>query len=280
MKKILSLILASVLVLSLAACSSTSGNSSSTGSQSSESSSGSSQEEANFEDELGNPGTIRVGISPDYKPFEYYDEAGNITGFDYEMVNELMKYIGTEEEPYPVEFIPMDFSTIISAVNTGTVDIGVAAFTYDPARDCSFSEPYYDSSQVIIVNKTNGIEKEEDLAGASMAAGMGTSGAGVVESLAEKYEGIKLVHPGDYTVMFESLKAGAISAVVCDKAVGMSYVEANPDVYVALEGEYDVQEMSVITAKKSTALMETINKAIEKFLESEEKQALVEKYDL
>ena len=113
-----------------------------------------------------------------------------------------------------------------------------------------------------------------------MAAGMGTSGAGVVEELAKKYDGIKLVHPGDYTVMFESLKAGAIGAVVCDEAVGMSYVNSNPDTFVALEGKYDVQEMSIITSKKSTALMEKLNEAIAKFLESDEKQQLQDKYGL
>ena len=261
MKKLLALIMAMVFTLSLVGCSS-------------------SENMEDFEKELGDPGTIRVGISPEYKPFEYYDDNGNITGFDYDMVNELMKYIGTEDEPYKVEFIAMDFSTIISSVNSSTVDIGVAAFTYDPERDCSFSDPYYDSSQVIIVNKNNGVETEADLAGQSMAAGMGTSGAGVVEELAKKYDGIKLVHPGDYTVMFESLKAGAIGAVVCDEAVGMSYVNSNPDTFVALEGKYDVQEMSIITSKKSTALMEKLNEAIAKFLESDEKQQLQDKYGL
>ena len=113
MKKLLALIMAMVFTLSLVGCSS-------------------SENMEDFEKELGDPGTIRVGISPDYKPFEYYDDNGNITGFDYDMVNELMKYIGTEDEPYKVEFIAMDFSTIISSVNSSTVDIGVAAFTYDP----------------------------------------------------------------------------------------------------------------------------------------------------
>lgn len=261
MKKAVAIIMSLLCMISLAGCSN----------------SGSLE---GFEKELGDPGTIRVGISPDYKPFEYYDESGNITGFDHDMVNELMKYIGTEDEPYAVEFIPMDFSTIISSVNTGAVDIGVSAFTYDPERDCLFSEPYYDSAQVIIVNKNNGIESEADLAGQSMAAGMATSGAGVVEELASKYEGIELVHPGDYTVMFESLKAGAIGAVVCDKAVGMSYVDADPDTFMALEGEYDIQEMSIITAKSNTALMDKINEAVGKFIESDEKQALQEKYGI
>ena len=75
-KKLLALVLVTVMsVCALTAC-------------------GSSKEEpATWEDQLGNKGTIRVGISPNYPPYDFYDEAGNIVGYDADFAAYLEEYL-------------------------------------------------------------------------------------------------------------------------------------------------------------------------------------------
>ncbi len=260
MKKIFAIALSALMLLSFAACA---------------------PEQADdaqpFEAQLGNPGTIRVGISPDYPPFDFYDENNEVAGFDVDMANALMSYIGTEESPYAIEFVPLSFDTIISSLDTGVVDVGISGFTYDPERQVLFSDPYLISAQRIVVNTASGIASEADLAGATMAAGLGTVGAGVIETLQGSYDGIELTNPGDYQVMFEALQTGSVDAVVCDEAVAQNYVDNNDNLMV-LEGSYEAQDMSVIIKEGNTELLTVFNDAIAKFVDSDLYMTLKEEY--
>ena len=111
-----------------------------------------SKETATWEDQLGTAGKIRVGMSADYPPFESYgvDADGNLTdevvGFDPVVAEYIGDYLGME-----VEIVPMAFETIISAVNGGTVDLGIACFSYREDRDVLFSDTYYTSCQAVMV---------------------------------------------------------------------------------------------------------------------------------
>ena len=83
---------------------------------------------------------ITVGTSADFKPFEYYDENGELTGFDID----LMKYIG-EKIGFDIEFVNMSFDKLIPAVVSGEVDCIISAITATDERKTiiDFSEPYF-----------------------------------------------------------------------------------------------------------------------------------------
>ena len=86
-----------------------------------------------FADSIDRPmqkAKIKVGTSADYKPFEYYDENGELTGFDID----LMKYIG-EKIGFDIEFVNMSFDMLIPAVVSGEVDCAVSAITFTEERD-------------------------------------------------------------------------------------------------------------------------------------------------
>ena len=152
-----------------------------------------------LDDQVLKAGTLVVGISADYPPFESLDTSNNLVGYDVDMANSLASKIKTEDgKTYVVDFVQMDFSTIISALQTGQVDIGVAAFSYDPARQCLFTSPYYLSAQVIVVQKDSGINSLNDLNGKTVAAGDGTVGY----EAASQIPGVTMVSPGDYLQQF------------------------------------------------------------------------------
>ncbi len=266
MKKVLSLITALALACSLVACGGKDDSSTVEGNA--------------WEQELATPGVIKVGISPDYPPYEFYDEENNIAGFDVDMANELAVYIGGENGAYTIEFVPMDFDNIISALNAGTIDVGISCFTEDPERECMFTVPYLESSQVVVVAVDANITTVEDLAGTTITAGANTTGEGVAQALAAEY-GIEVSTPtgAGYPMLFQNLSAGAVSAVVCDKAVGESFVMNNPDVFVILEGEYgDVEKTCVIVKKGNDNLYAVVNDAVIAFNESAKKADLVGQY--
>ena len=73
---------------------------------------------------------IKVAISADFKPFEYYDENGKLTGFDID----LMNYIG-EKIGFDIEFVDMSFDKLIPAVVHEEVACAISAITVTEERD-------------------------------------------------------------------------------------------------------------------------------------------------
>jgi polar amino acid transport system substrate-binding protein len=47
---------------------------------------------------------LRVGTSPDFLPFEYIDEAGNIVGIDIDLIKAIASKLGYEDEIVQMQF--------------------------------------------------------------------------------------------------------------------------------------------------------------------------------
>lgn len=97
-----------------------------------------------------------IGTGVAYLPFEMKDKDGNFVGYDIDMGNAIGKALGVE-----VEFKQMKFSGLIPALQTGDIDMAIAAMTIrgDRALSVSFSDPYYSTGQIIMVPKADNVTK-------------------------------------------------------------------------------------------------------------------------
>lgn len=213
---------------------------------------------------------LRAGTSPDYPPFESLDESGNLIGFDIELMEAVAEIMGVE-----VDYVQLDFSVIISALNSGQVDIGLSGFTYSPDRDVLFSEPYYMSAQAVVVRSASEITSLDELADKRLAAGLGTTGEAAA---VEAYPDAEMVYPDDYLVGFEMLRSGQTDAVIADLGVAQNY--AQQDDFRMLDEYLQSEEMSIIVKKGNQDLMDRIDDAIIQFKATEEYDALLEKWEL
>ena len=164
LKKITAALLAAMMALSLTACSG--------GDEKQESYTGKA-----YESEILTPGEIVVGVSADYPPYESLNPStGELEGFDIDMTETLATYMGAEGKEVKVVWKQMEFSTIITALQSGQIDLGVAAFTYDPERECLFSDPYLESKQVVVLPAGSTITSFDEFDGLTVGAGLGTTG--------------------------------------------------------------------------------------------------------
>lgn len=222
--------------------------------------------------ELQTPGKILVGTSPDYPPYESYD-GDKIVGFDIDALEEIAAIL-SEDAKVTLEWVPMDFDPIISALQVGQIDIGVSCFTYSPDRDVLFSTPYLKSAQVVAVQAGSNIKTLADLEGKKIGAGAGTTG----EAAAKEIKDTTVSSLGDYLVMFETLRNGGLDAVVCDEAVGANYA-TQADFELLSEKLID-EEVSVIIKKGNDEMLAAFNAAIEKFMTSPKYAELKAKWGL
>ncbi|MDO4685338.1 MAG: ABC transporter substrate-binding protein [Corynebacterium sp.] len=75
-------------------------------------------------DKIAKRGTIVIGTNPPFAPAEFKDSTGNIIGFDIDLARAAAAVMGLE-----LEIKDQDFSLILPAVSSGTVDFGVSGFT-------------------------------------------------------------------------------------------------------------------------------------------------------
>lgn len=90
-----------------------------------------------------------MATNAEFPPYEY-KEASDIIGIDVEIGKAVADKLGMV-----LKVEDMAFDSIISAVNSGKADIGLAGFTVteDRKKQINFSESYTNSKQVIIVKK-------------------------------------------------------------------------------------------------------------------------------
>ena len=94
-------------------------------------------------------GTLVMATNAAFEPYEYY-EGGAIVGIDVDMAQAVADILG-----YELQIEDMEFDSIITAVQSGKADIGVAGMTIteDRLQNIDFTDPYTTATQVIIVRK-------------------------------------------------------------------------------------------------------------------------------
>ncbi|KAF0194190.1 MAG: Amino acid ABC transporter substrate-binding protein [Bacillota bacterium] len=201
MKKIVSLVIVTLLLFSvLVGCSQQASN---TGAK----------EQSTVEKVLSKKKLV-VGTAPGYLPFEMKDKQGNFIGYDID----LGKAIGASLK-VDVEFKQYSFSALIPALQTGEIDILIAGMTIrgDRALAVSFSNPYYATGQVLMLpakDTTTTSWQDLDVAGKKIAASQGTTGALLAKQL---FKNAIVVDFDDFPTAAMALTQGQADGIIYDE---------------------------------------------------------------
>jgi len=219
-------------------------------------------------------GKLVVGTSADYPPFEFHDISSGkdvIAGFDIDLAEAIAKELGVE-----LEIKDMSFDTIISAVLTKKVDMGIAGFTITEERKKSvnFSIPYIQGGQQIITYKGSGITGKDDLKGKTVGVQLGTTG----EEIAKKIEGAKLKQFDKVDTAVLDLLNKKVDAVIVDFAVAKAYASQNSDKLELVGNLLDDAAKAVVLRKEDEKLLEVVNKVITDLKNSGELDKMVQKW--
>jgi len=164
---------------------------------------------------LVSDGKLTVCSDMPYAPFEF-EEDGETTGFDYDLVSAMGEQLGVE-----VEFVTTPFDSIIPALAAGNCDMIASAMTIteERAEQVGFTAPYFDADQSLLVLAENADEFATlaDLDGKTIGVQVETTGATYAEENAPEGATIKEFQTGDE--MFPALISGDIDAALQDLPV-------------------------------------------------------------
>ncbi|MBB5183505.1 substrate-binding periplasmic protein [Catenisphaera adipataccumulans] len=218
---------------------------------------------------------ITVGISPDYKPYEYLTKKDKLTGFDVEMVEYFEDYLSEEEgKEVDFQFKQMDFDNIVTQIQGDQVDVGISGFTYSKKRKVEWSDPYLESKEVAVVPADSDISSLDDLEGKKLVAQTGSTGEEAAKSVKKAdVTGLK-----DVQEIMNAVKANQYDAAIVDTGVAEQYASSGD--YKVLDGALKDEKNYIIAKKGNKKMIKKINKCIAAFRASDEYQTLCDKYGL
>ncbi len=94
-----------------------------------------------------------LGTDPQFAPFEFKNDAGEIVGFGVDIARAIAGDLGV-----PLKIGSVGFDALMPAsITSGRVDLAMSGITITPERAgvVSFSNPYFRSAQVFITRKGN-----------------------------------------------------------------------------------------------------------------------------
>ncbi|MDR2526940.1 MAG: basic amino acid ABC transporter substrate-binding protein [Rickettsiales bacterium] len=203
--------------------------------------------------------SIKVGTSANYAPFEFIDKNGKITGFEIDIITEILK-----NEEYDVVVEDMPFDGLIPAVISGSIDVGAAGLTMteDKEKQVSLSKPFFTPSLSIVVKSSDkSIKDMNDLVNKRIGAEIATNGA----ELAKTIKGSKTHEFDSVNEAFAALLTNSIDAVISDADVNAYFFKITKEKKLKIIATSEAMEPYIfITSLKNKKLINQINNGIEK----------------
>ena len=228
--------------------------------------------------------TFTVGFDAEFPPYGYQDDNGEYVGFDLDLAAEVCARNGWELVKKPINWDSKDME-----LETELIDCIWNGFTINGREDkYTWSTPYVDNSQVVVVGKDSGIASYADLAGKIVAVQAGSSAlAALTENedgsneeniaLAESFE--KLVEVPDYNTAFMNLEAGAVDAIAMDIGVAQYQLEQRGDAFVILDGTLAAEQYGIGFKLGNTELRDAVQKTLDEMAADGTFAKIAEKYE-
>jgi polar amino acid transport system substrate-binding protein len=194
-----------------------------------------------------------------YPPFQSEID-GKVQGFDVSLIDLVAGDLGVKQTVVDTPF--ENFKTG-AFLNSGQCDLAAAGMTITEERkkNVDFSDPYFDATQAVLVDKKSGINSLADVKskGKKLGAQAQTTG----EEYATK-QGFDPVSFESSDAVLSGLRTGQVQAVVIDYPVVQGWLKdkANADAFKVVDNLNTGEQYGFTVKKGNTKLLAAVNKAI------------------
>lgn len=204
--------------------------------------------------------TFTVGFDQDFPPMGFLGDDGEYTGFDIELAEEVANRLGLVFQPQPIAWDAKDME-----LEAGNIDCIWNGFTMNGREDSyTWSEPYMDNSQVIVVDPDSGITSLADLAGKVVEVQVDSSAQAALEDDPELTGTFaQLVTTPDYNTAFMDLEQGAVDAIAMDVIVAGYQIQQRGSDFVILDETIASEVYGIGFKKGNTGLRDQVQAVLE-----------------
>lgn len=222
--------------------------------------------------------TFTVGFDAEYPPFGYMDEDGEYVGFDLDIAQKVCDNLGWELVKKPINWDSKDME-----LNSGNIDCIWNGFTINGREDdYTWSDPYLNNEQVMVVASDSGIDTLADLVGKNVVVQAASAALDALNSddnkdLTDSFG--SLTENPDYNTAFMNIDSGAADAVAVDIGVAKyQLAQREEGKYKILDEPIQSEQYGIGFAKGNEELRDTVWAEVMKLYEDGEIDKLAEQY--
>ncbi|GGY82306.1 basic amino acid ABC transporter substrate-binding protein [Streptomyces olivaceoviridis] len=208
---------------------------------------------------LAKAGQLTTCTHLPYPPFQS-EVNGKVQGFDVSLIDLVAKDLGVKQQILDTPF--ENFKTG-AFLNSGECDLAAAGMTITAERkkNVDFSDPYFEATQAVLVDKNSGINSLADVKakGKKLGAQAQTTGEDYVKS-----KGYDPISFESSDAVLNGLRTGQVQAVVIDYPVVQGWLKdkANADKFKVVDNLKTGEQYGFTVKKGNKALLDAINKAL------------------
>lgn len=216
------------------------------------------------------PGILTMGTNAAFPPYEYKD-GDTIVGIDAEIAQALADKLGLQ-----LEIVDMDFSSLITSIQSGKIDISLAGMTVTEERkqNVDFTDSYATGVQSIIVKEGSDIQSVDDLEGKLIGVQEGTTGH---LYCSDDYGEENVIAYTNGATAVQALLQDKVDCVVIDQQPAKAFVEANEGLQI-LDTAYTTEDYAAAVSKDNPALTAALNTALQELKDDGTIQGILDKY--
>lgn len=222
--------------------------------------------------------TFVVGFDAEFPPYGYKDSDGNYVGFDLDLAQEVCDRNGWTLVKQPVDWDSKDME-----IDSGTIDCIWNGFTMNGREDdYTWTEPYIDNKQVVVVSKSSGITDFAGLKGKTVETQKDSSALAALQGdqkdLAATFA--TLTEVADYNSAFMDLEAGACDAIAMDIGVANYQINSRGKAseFIILDEIISSEQYAVGFKKGNTELRDKVQATLNEMAKDGTVNKIAEKY--
>ncbi len=209
--------------------------------------------------------TFTVGFDAEFPPYGYKDDKGEYVGFDLDLAQEVCNRQGWTLVKQPIIWDNKDME-----LESGSIDCIWNGFTINGREDkYTWSVPYVDNSQVVIVKSDSDIQKLSDLKdknvvvqadSSALAAFTGDDATDENKALAKSFKALK--QTADYNSSFLELQSGMADAICMDIGVANYQLASRGNAFRILSEHVSSEEYGIGFKLGNTQLRDQVQASL------------------
>jgi len=204
-------------------------------------------------------GKLVMGFDEAYPPMGFVDENGEHVGFDIDLAKEVTKRMGVELVLQPISWDAKELE-----LNGGNIDCIWSGLTITDERreQMLFTMPYLANEQIMVVMADSGIASVADTAGKVLGTQAGSASVDVLEANPDVKNALaEIALSDDFVAALMDLRLGGIDVLLIDSVVGNYYIgqQDDPSAFAVLPEVLQAEEYGIAVRKDEVTLADAIN---------------------
>ena len=203
-----------------------------------------------------------LGLDDAFPPMGFRDEKNEIVGYDIDLAKEVCKRLNLTFRAQPIDWAAKE-----QELNTEQISCiwNGLSINEDRLKEFTFSDPYLNNAQVIVVRADSGINGFADLAGKKLGVQAGSSAADALDGAPELKSSLSgVLEFRENITALNDLEIGGIDGVVMDKVVADYSIKTTGKPFVIISESLAPESYGIAFKKGNTELRDKVQNELNK----------------